>query len=57
MTPTNVNLIQMTDTSVARCDRDVLELDIHVVFRFDEFPAVDLTGCDFEGYDMVLGYC
>ena len=54
MAAADVDLIQMTDSAVARGDGDVLELDIHVVFGFDEFAAIDLARGDFEGDDMVL---
>ena len=56
MTPSNVDLIQMTDSAVARSNSDVFELNVHVVFSFDQLSAVDLAGGDFKGHDMVLRF-
>lgn len=54
MTAPNINLIEMRYTAIARGDGDILELDVHVVFGFEELPAVDDAGCDFEGNDVAL---
>jgi hypothetical protein len=32
MAAPNIDLLQMRDATIAGCDRDVLQLDIHVVF-------------------------
>ncbi len=45
MTAPDVDLIEMGDASIAGGDGDVLELDVHVVFGFEELAAVDLAGC------------
>lgn len=34
MTSTNVNLVEMADTSVTRGNGDVFELNVHVVLRY-----------------------
>ena len=34
MAASNVDLVEMADTSVARGDGDVFELDVHVVFGY-----------------------
>ncbi|TGO14502.1 hypothetical protein BTUL_0052g00400 [Botrytis tulipae] len=47
----------MTDTTIARCDGNILELNVHVIFRYNDLEllsAVDLTGRDLESYDMTL---
>lgn len=54
MTASNVDLIQVADSAISRSDCDVFELDIHVVFRLDQLPSIDLSGGDFEGHDVVL---
>ena len=54
MAATDVHLVQMRHAPVARGDRDVLELDVHVVFGFEEAAAVGLAGCQLEGYGVAL---
>ena len=54
MRSSDVNLIQVGDTSVAGGDSDVLELDVHVVLGLEELAAVDLAGGDLESDDMAL---
>lgn len=45
MAAADVDLVEMGDASIAGGDGDVLELDIHVVFGFQELAAVHLAGC------------
>jgi hypothetical protein len=47
-------LIQMRHAAIARCHRDVLELNVHVVLGLEQLAAVDLPGGDFERDDMAL---
>lgn len=54
MTASNVDLIQVTDSAISSSDCNVFELDVHVIFSFDQLPTIDLSGGDFEGHDMVL---
>lgn len=54
MAATDVDLIEMGDAPIAGGDSDVLELDVHIVFRFDELASVDLPRCDLQGDDMIL---
>lgn len=50
----NVDLFEVGDAAVAGGDGDVFELDVHVVFCFDQLAAVGLARGYFEGYDMAL---
>ena len=50
----DVDLVQVGDTSVASGDGDVLELHVHVVLSLEELAAVDLAGGDFESNDVAL---
>ncbi len=34
MRTTDVNLVQMTNSSVARSDRDILQLNVHVILSY-----------------------
>lgn len=54
MGPSDVDLVQVGDTSVASSDGDVLELHVHVVLSLEELAAVDLAGSDLEGDDVAL---
>jgi hypothetical protein len=54
MRTADVDLIEMTDATIAGGDRNIFKLDVHVVFSFEKLTAVDLTGGDLEGNDMAL---
>lgn len=54
MGSSDVDLVQVGDTSVAGGDGDVLELHVHVVLSLEELAAVDLAGSDLEGDDVAL---
>jgi len=54
MRTANINLIEMANATVASGDRDIFELNIHVILGFEEFAAVNLTRCDLERDDMAL---
>jgi hypothetical protein len=93
MTPSNVYLVQVTDSAIAGGDSNVFELHVHIVFgcttgnfvsihvspaaehrnqkhakgiirnfekrqkrgsTLDQFPSIDLSGCDLERNDMIL---
>lgn len=45
MATSDVDLVEMGDAAIARGDGDVFQLDVHVVFGFEELAAVDLAGC------------
>ena len=46
MRSSDIDSIEMCDSSIALRDVDVLELAVHVVLRFDKLPAVRLTRVD-----------
>ena len=54
MTAPDIDLIEMGDTTIARRDGDILELDVHVILGLEQFAAVDLAGGEFERDDMTL---
>ena len=54
MASSDVNLIKMADSAIARSNGDVFELDVHIVLGFDQLSTVDLSRGDFEGNNMVL---
>lgn len=54
MTATDIDLVEVRDSAVARGDGDVLELDVHVVFGFQELAPVDLPRRQFERYHVAL---
>ena len=54
MAASNVNLFEVGDAAVAGRDGDVFELDVHVVFCFDQLAAVGLARGYFEGYYVAL---
>lgn len=54
MAPPDVDLVEMADSAVARCDGDVAELYVHVVFGLDKLSAEDLAGSEFEGANVAL---
>lgn len=50
----DIDLVQVGDTSVAGGDSDVLKLHVHVVLSLEELAAVDLAGGDLESNDVAL---
>lgn len=54
MRAANVYPIEVSDATVALGDIDVLKLDVHVVFRFDEFAAVCLARIDLNRHLVAL---
>lgn len=54
MAAPDVDLIEMGDAAVARGHGDVLQLDVHVVFGFQQLAAVDLAGGQLEGDYVAL---
>jgi len=51
---TDVNLVEMGDATIARGDGDIAQLDVHVVFGFDELSAEDLARRELERTDVAL---
>ena len=54
MATTNIDLVEMGDASIAGGDGDVLELDVHVVFRLEQLAPVHLAGSQFQGHNVAL---
>lgn len=54
MGSSDVDLVQVGDTSVAGGDGYVLELHVHIVLSLEELAAVDLAGGNLEGDDVAL---
>jgi hypothetical protein len=44
MAATDIDLVEVGDAAITGGDGDVFELDVHVVFGFEELAAVDLAG-------------
>lgn len=56
MTATNVHLVQVGDSAIARGHGYIPELDVHIVFCLEEFAPVDLAAGNFDGDYMALGF-
>lgn len=50
----DVDLIKMGDAAIAGGDSDILELNVHVVFRFQELAPIHLPGSEFQSDDVAL---
>lgn len=54
MAASDVDLVEMADSSVACRHCDVLELNVHVVLGFQQLSTVCLARSDLERHNMTL---
>lgn len=54
MTSSYIHLVEMGNAPVAGSDGNVFELDVHVVFGFNELPTEDLPGGKFKCANVTL---